>query len=56
MKSRTANHERTIREFTIASTGVVVGQPLTGFRGVLGGSPVWEGPAAALADSASPLP
>lgn len=54
VKSRTANHERTIREFTIASTGVVVGQPLRGFHGVLGGSPVWEGQVAALVDSTSP--
>ncbi len=56
VKSRIANHERTIREFTIGSTGVVVGQPLRGFRGVLSGSPVWEGQAAALVDSANPLP
>ena len=56
VKSRTADHERTIREFTIGTTGVIVGQPLKGFRGVLGGSPIWEGHAAALADSASALP
>ncbi len=56
VKARTACHERTIREFTIASTGVVVGQPLRGFRGVLSGVPVWEGQATALADIASPLP
>ena len=55
VKARTTAHERTIREFTIASTGVVVGQPLKGFRGVLSGVPEWEGPAAALADTADPL-
>jgi len=53
VKARTANHERTIREFVIAPDGVVVGPPLKGFHGVLGGSPVWE-EQATLADPASP--
>jgi len=53
VKARTANHERTIREFIIAPAGVVVGPPLRGFHGVLGGSPVWN-EQAVLADPASP--
>ncbi len=53
VKARTANHERTIREFIIAPTGVVVGPPLKGFHGVLGGSPVWD-EQAVPADLASP--
>jgi circadian clock protein KaiC len=55
VKTRTANHERTIREFTIGSAGVTIGASLKGFRGVLGGSPVWDGPPAPLAYSASVL-
>ncbi len=53
VKARTANHERTIREFIIAPAGVVVGPPLKGFHGVLGGSPVWD-EQAVPADTANP--
>jgi len=49
VKVRTADHERTIREFSISPGGVQVGAPLKGFRGVLGAIPVWNGPPGALA-------
>jgi circadian clock protein KaiC len=43
LKKRTGAHERTIRELHISSEGVTVGKPLTGFRGVLTGVPLWNG-------------
>ncbi len=39
VKKRTGSHEGTIRELKIADTGIAVGPPLTGFRGVLSGTP-----------------
>ncbi len=54
VKTRTANHERTIREFTISPAGVEVGAPLKGFQGVLGGIPVWTGQPGALAYPGNP--
>lgn len=44
IKTRTAGHERTVREITIGSQGVSVGAPLIGAQGVLSGLPVWTGP------------
>ena len=43
MKKRTGAHEDTIREFSIDQRGITVGQPLTGFQGVLKGVPVLVG-------------
>jgi circadian clock protein KaiC len=43
MKKRTGKHERTIREFRIDAGGIKLGQPLTDFRGVLTGVPVYQG-------------
>ena len=43
LKTRTAAHERTIREFSVGHRGVFVGAPVQGFRGVLSGMPAWEG-------------
>ena len=43
MKTRTANHERTVREVAIGPGGMSVGPPLTGVQGVLSGAPVWTG-------------
>lgn len=40
IKKRTGDHERTIRELTIAPSGISVGPPLRGFRGVLTGTPI----------------
>ena len=43
IKKRTGAHEDTIREIRIDGTGIRVGDPLTGFRGVLTGVPTYEG-------------
>ena len=40
IKKRTGAHERTIRELTIAASGIKVGPPLKDFRGVLTGTPI----------------
>jgi len=39
IKKRTSGHEDTIREYRIHSRGITLGQPLTGFQGVLRGVP-----------------
>ncbi len=39
IKTRTSEHERTIREFVIDGSGITIGEPLTGFDGVLSGNP-----------------
>ena len=39
LKKRTGGHERTIRPMTITPDGVVIGEPLRQFRGVLTGVP-----------------
>jgi circadian clock protein KaiC len=43
VKKRTGAHEDTIRELTLGKGGVRVGQPLTHFRGVMSGTPVYDG-------------
>ena len=43
MKKRSGNHERTIRELRIDSKGIHVGKPLTEFRGIFTGVPVYHG-------------
>jgi circadian clock protein KaiC len=43
IKKRTGQHEPWIREFKISSDGFEVGPKLEGFRGVLTGTPVYEG-------------
>ena len=58
LKKRTGDFERTLREFEIGADGVHVGEPLTGLRGILTGTPEWGGdsplePHAADADVAS---
>jgi circadian clock protein KaiC len=40
IKKRSGNHERTIREFSLGWGGVKVGEPLSGFHGVLTGVPM----------------
>ena len=42
VKKRGGDHERTIREFSLGATGIVVGRPLREFRGVLTGVPILE--------------
>ncbi len=48
IKTRTAAHERTIREFQIGEGGIVFGEPLTDFQGVLAGVPTFSGDGQAL--------
>jgi len=43
LKSRTSEHERTIREFRIEPGGLRVGPPLKDFEGVLAGLPTYRG-------------
>jgi circadian clock protein KaiC len=39
IKKRFGSHEKTIREFRIASSGIAIGDPLNGFQGILTGIP-----------------
>ncbi len=39
VKKRSGHHERTLREFSIGSTGLSIGPPLSNFQGVLTGTP-----------------
>lgn len=39
LKKRLSDYERTLREFSITSRGIVIGEPLTGLRGILKGIP-----------------
>jgi len=48
IKKRTSAHEDTIREYLIDRRGVTLGQPLTGFQGVLRGVPELIGSEAGL--------
>jgi circadian clock protein KaiC len=48
IKTRTAAHERTIREFQINESGLVIGNPLRHFQGVLTGVPTFRGDDAEL--------
>lgn len=43
LKNRGGEHENTIRELRIDHSGVRIGEPLTGFRGVLTGTPTYTG-------------
>lgn len=48
IKKRTGGHESTIREFRIGGGGIVVGEPLSDFHGVLRGIPTYTGEPAPL--------
>ncbi|MFZ5480949.1 MAG: ATPase domain-containing protein [Myxococcota bacterium] len=48
VKKRSGPHERTIREVSIGRGGLLVGEPLTEFQGVLTGVPNFVGAAASL--------
>jgi circadian clock protein KaiC len=50
VKKRTGRHELTIRELEITAGGLRVGEPLSQFRGVLTGIPVYEGAQQHLGD------
>ena len=43
IKKRTGRHEETIREFRITHVGLTLGEPLSGFQGVLRGVPTFVG-------------
>lgn len=53
VKSRTNEHELTIREFRLGKTGVEVGEALFDFEGVLGGIPSYKGGMPLLGDGES---
>ena len=48
LKNRAGEHENTIREFSIDHSGVRIGEALTGFHGVLTGTPTYTGEAGPL--------
>jgi circadian clock protein KaiC len=48
IKKRSGNHEDTIREYRITGSGIEIGEPLTGFHGVLRGVPSYTGTAEPL--------
>jgi circadian clock protein KaiC len=43
VKKRTSAHENTIREYTLHSKGISLGEPLTNLHGVLRGTPTFVG-------------
>ena len=43
VKKRTGEHEKTIREFTIGRDGLMLGEPLSDFQGILRGVPTFIG-------------
>lgn len=55
IKTRTARHERTIREFQIDRNGLRLGQPLNRFQGVLTGVPTFSGERETLMTSQNDL-
>jgi circadian clock protein KaiC len=54
VKKRSGPHEDTIRELTMASGGITIGEALTGFHGVLTGVPSYVGSERALKDNDAP--
>ena len=48
VKTRTTDHERTIREFRVDAGGLSIGAPLRAFNGILTGAPVYRGDATPL--------
>jgi circadian clock protein KaiC len=55
IKKRSGAHEETIREFRLGPGGVFVGQPLSGFQGVLTGVPTYAGDSAPILGKDSQL-
>ena len=53
VKSRVNAHERSIRELKVTQTGVVVGEALSDFEGVLTGLPTYHGSVAMIGDDPS---
>jgi circadian clock protein KaiC len=48
VKKRNGHHEKTIREVDMSEGGIVIGEPLTGFHGILTGVPTYVGQAGPL--------
>jgi circadian clock protein KaiC len=51
VKKRSGDHERTIREYKVQKGGLLVGEPLREFQGVLTGVPHYTGGSAPLLES-----
>ena len=49
IKKRTGTHERTIRELRVEARGILIGEPILDFQGVLSGLPEFRGRSAPLA-------
>ncbi|MEO6185019.1 MAG: circadian clock protein KaiC, partial [Steroidobacteraceae bacterium] len=43
VKKRSGLHERSIRELDMNETGILIGEPLTDFHGILTGVPTYVG-------------
>jgi circadian clock protein KaiC len=43
VKKRSGGHEVSVRELRIDSTGILIGEPITNFQGVLSGRPSFTG-------------
>ena len=56
VKTRTSNHEATIREFNLGSDGLTIGKVLHEFDGVLSGMPVYRGGSSTLLETSPPPP
>ena len=54
VKTRTSDHEPTIREFSLGAAGLGIGAILDAFDGVLSGVPVYRGRTEALLDTLAP--
>jgi circadian clock protein KaiC len=54
VKKRSGKHEHTIREFQLGKEGLTLGPPLTNFRGIFSGTPVYTGDSAPLLDGPRP--
>jgi circadian clock protein KaiC len=54
IKKRTGKHESTIREYRIGTAGLSVGEPLSGFQGVLRGVPTIAGSVKLMAEHEEP--
>ena len=50
VKKRNGYHERTIRELDMGERGIVIGQPLEEFHGILTGVPSYAGRSAQLTE------
>jgi circadian clock protein KaiC len=54
VKKRSGQHEPTLRELAMGAAGVHIGPPLQEFRGILSGSPIYEGSTPMLREGNAP--